>query len=356
MKSKLQNRANLEPESGLTPAFRNTDSFAMIPDHYWNNRWYLKPNHHIIFNYLIYQAKWAKGGHSVGKISIGTYELSEKLNIPQKTVHRILKFLESQGEISLTPTSKFTIVTVKHLLKNDLQNEKNDLQNNVVINDTSITYNNNKKEMTYKTEKITYKTKKMTTPIDIDNIDKNINENSIFVEEEKEMNLRIRPKLKELEEEISVEANSANKVVQVPVNDTALRVTKTNKIVKQVDTIEGKEYIQTLLDIWAEEYHLAKDIKYVVSQTKDMGGIEALFNLLKTDHPSLDSQGMIDYFRNFCKQVFAIKDPFIYENCNPAFINLYINKVRLKLLDPNQKKSYSSIGQAQAGEDYYLPL
>ncbi|MBX3045224.1 MAG: hypothetical protein KIT33_10415 [Candidatus Kapabacteria bacterium] len=333
MNSKLQNSANLELESGLTPAIKKTGSFAMIPDHYWNKKWYLKPNYHIIFNYLIYQAKWAKGGLSIGKISIGTYELSQKLNVPQKTVHRILKYLETQGEISLTPTSKFTIVTVNHLLKNDLQNEKNDLQNekndlqnDVVNNDISIAYNNDENGMTYKTEKMTYKTKKMTTPIDTIDIDNNINEKNIFVEDNNVIEKGKRMKKKE-------EAKAAPQIIEP-------------------NSVKAKSLNAMVLDIWMEEYQLNKNFLWPVKYGRDNKAVKHLLDYFKQSKPEMSEEELTEYLRQLFKDALSIKDKYI----RPDSLLTMFSKLGniLENLNANKKNTSSSVGQANGKGNYNL--
>jgi hypothetical protein len=365
MKTKQNNISCCETESDSTAFVKRTDSFSKLPDRYWYEKWYLKPNHHRIFNYLIYQAKWANSGKSIGRFSIGTYELSTKFGIPQKTVHRILQFLEKQDEITLQPTSKFTIVTVNHIWKSDLQNEKNDLQSqnndlqkrkndlqtNVVTNLNSIAYKDskngmtcNKKKMTYKNEKMTYKTQKVTTPIDvIDNIDKKdikySNENEIFVEKGINFNEKGEEKnAKTLIDEFFLEPE---KVVE-------------NKSVKDKVPEKPKSEIDILLSVWSEEYLLSRKINYVVIPTKDKGGITKLLSLFKQEQPQLDKQGMIDYFHKFCKEVLAIDDSFISKAINPAFAFSQINQIRTLLQGSKKNKSYSSVGNAKGDGDYYI--
>jgi hypothetical protein len=104
--------------SGITSWAENTTSYHAVPNRYWAKKWFRKANYHLVFTYLISQAKYNNTDKlSVGQCSFGIIELSNFLNIPRATIHYILEYLQKENEISLKTTNKFTIVTINYLTK-----------------------------------------------------------------------------------------------------------------------------------------------------------------------------------------------------------------------------------------------
>lgn len=297
------------------------EQFTKFLHRFYKEEWFDKPNHLAVFMHLLKNVNWHESyimfkndryKVNIGECVIAQNDLAKTLKIPQTTVHRILHFFQNIGEIELRPTNGFTLVSINYLTKNKKENcERIASELRVVTSIDSIDY--------------------------IKEIEKkNINEKQVFVKEVINLN-------KQEETDMATES----------INDSTFKDGVQKKKSVKVNT-KGKTYVETLLDIWSEEYYLSRQIKYVVIQGKDTGAISRLLELFKSEQPDLDTQGMIDYFRNFCKQVLAISDPFIYKSVNPAFVYSQINQIRTILKDSKSKQSYSSVGQAQACGNYDL--
>ncbi|MDT3740711.1 MAG: hypothetical protein RO257_14565 [Candidatus Kapabacteria bacterium] len=289
--------------------------FTKFLNRFFKEPWFDKPNYLLVFMHLLKNVNWHPSTIiyknenfivNTGECIISQTKLANELKIPKSSVHEILKYFENVKEIRTRSTNAFTLVSITYLT------EKNKTERQQNANRTP-------------------------TDASLDNIDKEVENSLNFIKENNS---------KERKTDMKTKSKTNNKII----GKAEKKLTSVKEINKPIS------FIDTLLEVWSEEYYLSRQIKYVLTKGKDRGGISNLLNLFKSEHSDLDTAGMINYFRNFCKQVFAIEDPFIYENCNPAFINSQINKVRIILLKPKHKKSYSSVGQANADCDYNLPL
>jgi hypothetical protein len=345
---KTNRKTTSEPDSEHHSS-ENTEYFTKFLNRFYKEDWCYKPNFVAVFIYLLSIVNWkesyiiSKSGKPKRKLEIGQCIISEdniakKLGLPRAQIRRILQFFQNKEEIKLEPTTENTIVTVNYLLKSEQRslqrfeqrNEQrfeqpkhmalNNLEHNV-NNDLNSVLNNDLNNDPYISKDELDKK---------DNIDiKYSNENEIFVE--KGIDFLKKEEEKDTKTLIDEFFFEPEKVIE-------------NKSVKDIVLEKPKSEIDILLDIWSEEYLLARKINYVVTSGKDKQGIKNLLNLFKQKQPQLDKQGMIEYFRNFCKQTLAIKDQFICKGINPAFAYSQINQIRTIQLSSINQTSFSSEG------------
>jgi hypothetical protein len=312
-----------------------------------------------------------------GECVVNLKDISESTGINIITVHRIIKYFAGIQEIETLRTKNFLLISMTYLV-NEYKSE------------TLVKRWRNAGNVKFK------KLKDVIRALDnIDNIDKdNINEKQVFVEKEtnfykQEENIMDNqsnyleskneianlfedkqsvPPETELKHDISVQKDMEQvhatevKSVQKDMEQVHDMEDKSvQKAMEQVQATEVKsvrktskqnEFIDELLSIWMEEYQASRNIEYVVIKGKDTAGIAKILQFLKTEQPDLDTQGMIEYFRCFCKEVLAIKDPFIYKAINPAFIYSQINQIRSIIKEMKKSKTGSSVGQATGNGDY----
>jgi hypothetical protein len=115
-----------------------------------------------------------------------------------------------------------------------------------------------------------------------------------------------------------------------------------------------KDYRETLLDIFKEEYLLSRKKVFLGVKGKDLAGIGKILLNLKTIEPKLTSEDMSIYFRKFCQDVLNIKDNFHYTKINPMYIYSNFDQLQLLILNTKEEKVSSSVGQATGTGDYNI--
>jgi len=329
-----------------------TTSHYEVPNRYWSKDWYrLRPTYKLIFDFLISQAKYKPTDKlAIGQCSFGTIELAKLFYIPRSTVKDILHFLESEGEITLKSTNKFTIVTVNFLSENPssktqipvIKTLKTRHQKTVVSEYDSSAYESEVPKVRHQnSENPSSKHEISDTPIDdnitdIDELDKNefLSSKNIILNKEEEHKMSSKPKTKEPKAKVKSLFNDISSSVPEP------KATK------------PPTFIDSLLDVWTEEFKLSRNMEYVVIKGKDTAAISKLLSVFKKQKPDLDTPSMLEYFRNFFKQVLAIDDQFIYTNISLAFIYSQINKINTLLLKGSKKQFVSSAGYEAVNPEY----
>ncbi|MCX6152752.1 MAG: hypothetical protein NT007_01190 [Candidatus Kapabacteria bacterium] len=206
----------------------HTEYFTKFLNRFFHTPWFDKPNYLAVFMHLLKNVNWHESSIiydnrnltiGIGECVISQLDISKTLKISIGSVNEILKYFERIGEIRKRSTNAFTIISITYL------NEKL------------------KVESAVKTER-----KRSETSIDNKIKKQEENENLIYIVEEEEMNLRIKPELNELKEEISVEADIAtigtksngaiqvNKSVEV---DIATEGARSNGAVQVNESVEA---------------------------------------------------------------------------------------------------------------------
>ncbi len=269
-----------------------------------------------------------------GECVVNQRELASAIGISAPTVNRILKYFENINEIETRKTNAFTFISITYLAESK-------------EHETPVKHQRNTKNVK------SIKLKDLLTPIDNKDKKDNINNNKInFVVQKSNL--------------LNQELNSPKKTKEINSKDDPAFNTKNNNSVQsnqtnelsgngsKTDSVQKVNIVETLLDIWCEEYYLSRQFKYVVKKGKDIKGISDLLKFLKTEHSDLNLENTIEYFRNFCKEVLSIDESYYYHNCNPMFINNNINSVLSKIAETKKKKSFSSVGQAKGNGNYKL--
>lgn len=80
-------------------------------------QWFHSPNHLKLFLVLLFRcnfkkSKWRQETVLPGQILTGSNQLAEWSNLSKSTVYRVLKDLESTGELERKTTNKYTIITI----------------------------------------------------------------------------------------------------------------------------------------------------------------------------------------------------------------------------------------------------
>jgi len=338
----------------------------MIPNRYWGKKWYLtRPHYKTVFDYLISQAKHENNKTdelAVGQCSIGTVQLSKLFDIPQPTIHRILQYLQTEGEISLKPTNKYTIVTINYLFTSEFQNEKvnnktqkmnnksveSEYQNTIGTTDESIRYESEVKNMNNKNEKMNNKTQKMNTPIDtIDIIDSNLTENKFSVNETKFNKTDMSSKPKQTEPK-------QTKTKVTPLFDEIIDIGNIVVPLPEEPKPKKPNVPMILLNIWSEEYMLNRNMQFPVVFGRDVKGCKNLLENYYLQEPGADLEQTKEHFRSWFKLVLNIKDQFIYKKAAPQFIYSELPQINTILNGalPKKQKTNSSLGNEPTAPDY----
>ncbi len=93
-------------------------------------RWYCDANTFRVFFHLLLNANFKDGEfekHTIkrGQIVTGRKAISQQLNISEQAVRTALEHLKSTNEITIRPTSKYSIITIENYEL--FQNETNNL-------------------------------------------------------------------------------------------------------------------------------------------------------------------------------------------------------------------------------------
>ena len=98
------------------------DGFVKLPRDFLNWRWFSDANVLKVYIYLLLNAafkttEWKNETLQKGQLITGRKKLAEAVNISESMVTRILKKLESTGDISLKSNNKYTVVTLLNWAK-----------------------------------------------------------------------------------------------------------------------------------------------------------------------------------------------------------------------------------------------
>ncbi|TAL70133.1 MAG: hypothetical protein EPN82_05840 [Bacteroidetes bacterium] len=360
-RKKHNNLSDFRSEKFIRWAEQTTSHYE-VPNRYWSKDWYrLKPTYKAIFDFLISQAKYKPTEKlGIGQCSIGTIELSVLFDIPRSTLIDILHFLEKEGEITLEPTNKYTIVTINYLTENidvssnDLlspssktqkpviKTRKNRHQKTVVSVSGSLTYESEAENLRHQnTENPSSKHEISDTPIydiidETDELVKNefLSDNNILYKKGKhDMSSKTKTKVAPLFEE------------QIDISNISVQIPKEKK--------PNIPFI--ILNIWCEEYQLNRRLKYPVQKGRDLKGCKYLLLEYQKESPNATLDDIRAYFRDFFKKVLSIEDnKYIYLKAAPMFIYSELSQINIIL--SKHKQSYSSVGQAAGTGNYNLPL
>ena len=93
------------------------DGFVKLPRDFLNWRWFSDANVLKVYIYLLLNAafkttEWKNETLQKGQLITGRKKLAEAVNISESMVTRILKKLESTGDISLKSNNKYTVITL----------------------------------------------------------------------------------------------------------------------------------------------------------------------------------------------------------------------------------------------------
>jgi hypothetical protein len=302
--------------------------FTKFPVKFYSEEWFGKPNYVAVFMHLLSKVNWRdtitlyKGERCIvckGEAIITLRQLSKDSGVPLATVQRIIDYFEKRYTIEKRNANVFSLISITYLMteytdetetvhkrytRNPKLNKLRDLLRPKIIDNKII---NNKNKINFVED--------------------------IFFIEQKEKHM--------------LSDNKKNLV------ETATSVFRD----KQKDSKARKDssFLDRLLEVWSEEYKTARGIEYVQVKGRDNKGIASIIGVLKKENNNLDTEEMIECFRNWLRKVFSIKDSFFQENCHPVFIFSQMNKINLRLKN-NSLGTISSVGQANQTADYSLKL
>lgn len=93
--------------------------FIKVNRNILNWRWYCDENTFRVFFHLLLKANFKDGEfqtHTIkrGQLVTGRKALAQELNISERKIRTALEHLKSTNEITITPTSKYSIITIKN--------------------------------------------------------------------------------------------------------------------------------------------------------------------------------------------------------------------------------------------------
>ena len=93
------------------------EGFVKLPRNITSWRWFSDANVLKVYIYLLTKAafketKWKKETLKKGQLVTGRKKLADALEISESSITRILKKLESTGDISLKANNKYTVITL----------------------------------------------------------------------------------------------------------------------------------------------------------------------------------------------------------------------------------------------------
>ena len=96
-------------------------------------RWYHDMNTFKVFVHLLFKANFKDGefeNHTIkrGQLVTGRKALSKELKMSEQSIRTALEHLKSTNEITITPTSKYSIITIKSYNKYQDVNQHIDQQ------------------------------------------------------------------------------------------------------------------------------------------------------------------------------------------------------------------------------------
>ncbi|MBR2715300.1 MAG: hypothetical protein IKB73_03735 [Ruminococcus sp.] len=157
----------------------NENGFIKLNRNILSWRWYRDANTLRVFLHLLLNANYKDGefeNHTIkrGQLITGRKRLAQELKITEQNVRTALEHLKLTSEISIKPTTKYTIITVNSYEK--YQSVANKSTNNQPTTNQQLTndqpqYKNNKKDKNNKNRRIVFNNERRS--YNIEDFDKN---------------------------------------------------------------------------------------------------------------------------------------------------------------------------------------
>ena len=116
--------------------------------------------------------------------------------------------------------------------------------------------------------------------------------------------------------------------------DTLSHLTKPNLTKPNLTKLKEKDFIDKIIDVFAQKYFEYRDLEYV-STGKDRSAVGKLLKTYKSNNESADTDQTLKDFELFFDQCLRIQDRWYWDNMTLSIINSKLNEIRIKLRGEN---------------------